>query len=149
MRLFLALFVATATVANAFSPQGVSSRIKTAVYETPQKAVYDNYGEESRQYRRTVYTHDDWVKHRSTDRFARNLASIVKSGVYKNLAKEVMATTSVATFVCLWNTLCSGYAGLGGEMHPAVIDSNVNLMLSLPLAPFTVSSPSLGLLLGE
>ena len=41
------------------------------------------YGETSRQYRRTVYTHDDWVKHRSPNRFLRNLASIPASGIYK------------------------------------------------------------------
>jgi hypothetical protein len=41
------------------------------------------YGEESRKFRRTVYTHDDWERHRSPDRFVRNLVSIVASGVYK------------------------------------------------------------------
>jgi hypothetical protein len=41
------------------------------------------YGEASRKFRRTVYTHDDWERHRSPDRFIRNLASITTSGVYK------------------------------------------------------------------
>jgi hypothetical protein len=41
------------------------------------------YGEESRKFRRTVYTHDDWERHRSPDRFVRNLASVMASGVYK------------------------------------------------------------------
>jgi hypothetical protein len=41
------------------------------------------YGEESRIFRRTVYTHDDWERHRSPDRFVRNLASVMSSGVYK------------------------------------------------------------------
>ena len=109
MRLFLALFVATATVANAFSPQGVSSRIKTAVYETPQKAVYDNYGEESRQYRRTVYTHDDWVKHRSQDRFFYYIIAMLKSGVYKNIVREVFVTTFVAISVFGFNIAATGY----------------------------------------
>ena len=41
------------------------------------------YGEASRKFRRTVYSHDDWERHRSPDRFIRNLASITTSGVYK------------------------------------------------------------------
>lgn len=41
------------------------------------------YGEESRKFRRTVYTHEDWERHRSPDRFIRNLNSIMASGVYK------------------------------------------------------------------
>jgi hypothetical protein len=41
------------------------------------------YGEESRQFRRTVYSHDDWVKHRSPDRFWNNLKTTTKSGIYK------------------------------------------------------------------
>jgi putative membrane protein len=41
------------------------------------------YGEESRKYRRTVYSHDDWIKHRSPDRFLKNLLSTPKSGIYK------------------------------------------------------------------
>ena len=41
------------------------------------------YGEESRKFRRTVYTHEDWVKHRSPDRFFKNIRSTTKSGIYK------------------------------------------------------------------
>ncbi|CAB9502753.1 UPF0187 protein [Seminavis robusta] len=103
-----------------------------------------SYGEASRKYRRTVYTHDDWVNHRSPDRFWRNLNAIFISGVYKNLYKEVGATTAVATFVVLWNALTNGYDTLSGEHMNAILSLP---MLSLPLAPYTLSSPSLGLLL--
>lgn len=40
-----------------------------------------SFGEDSRKYRRTVYSHDDWKKHRSQDRFVYYLAAIFKSGV--------------------------------------------------------------------
>ena len=40
------------------------------------------YSEESRKYRRTVYFHDSWVNHRSTDRFFKNFKSTLDSGVY-------------------------------------------------------------------
>ena len=58
------------------------------------------YGEDSRPYRRTVFTHEDWVKFRSPDRFIRNIASTTQSGIYKNIAREVTATTAAATRCC-------------------------------------------------
>jgi len=106
------------------------------------------YGEASRKYRRTVYTHNDWVKHRSADRFIYYLLAIFKSGVYQNIGREVAATTSIAVFVCLWNLLVSGYVDLEGVQHAAVIGGGGLSKLGLPLAPFTLASPSLGLLLG-
>lgn len=87
------------------------------------------YGEDSRKYRRTVYTHEDWQKHRSPNRLFYNLSTIFSSGVYKSILGYVAATTAVATFVCIWNA---------NKALPR---------LFLPLAPFTLSSPSLGLLL--
>ena len=67
------------------------------------------------------------------------------SGVYKNLGREVTATTAVAAFVCLWNCLAGGYTDFEGVKHAAVA-SGVPL-LGLPLAAFSLTSPSLGLLL--
>ena len=107
-----------------------------------------SYGEESRKYRRTVYSHDDWVNHRSPDRFWRNLKAIAASGVYKNIGKEVSAATGVAVFVLVWNALAGGYTDFDGVKHAALIQSQWMPILGLPLAPFTLSSPSLGLLLG-
>jgi hypothetical protein len=89
-----------------------------------------SYGEESRRYRRTVYSHDDWVKHRSQDRFLRNIISMLTSGMYKNIQNQVAFVTSIATLVVLWNAMAGGYT------------------LTLPMGPFTLSSASLGLLLG-
>ena len=87
------------------------------------------YGEDSRKYRRTVYTHDDWRKHRSSNRLFHNMSTIFSSGVYKSILGYVAATTAVAAFVCIWNA---------NKALPRLV---------LPLAPFTLSSPSLGLLL--
>lgn len=58
-----------------------------------------SYGEESRRYRRTVYSHDDWVKHRSPDRFFRNIISVLTSGLYQNIQNEVAFVISIAAFV--------------------------------------------------
>ena len=56
------------------------------------------YGEESRKFRRTVYTHDDWVKHRSPDRFFTNLLTTTTSGIYKVRCIDHRVTTT-------WRTL--------------------------------------------
>jgi predicted membrane chloride channel (bestrophin family) len=106
-----------------------------------------SYGEESRKYRRTVYSHDDWRKHRRTDRFIYYLVSMGSSGVYKGLAREVSAATAIATVVCLYNALVGGYVDFLGVHHDAILSSPSLTPAGLPLAPFTLSSPSLGLLL--
>ncbi len=69
------------------------------------------------------------------------------SGVYKSLAKEVLATVGIASFLVVWNGLTGGYTDLNGVQHEAVV--NFLPALTLPLTPFTLLSPSLGLLLGK
>jgi len=154
MKLSTILLLALAPAANAFapaSPPAVKTVQSTSALEMgppkPEIVLAETYGEGSRKYRRTVYTHNEWVKHRSSDRFIRNVASIWNSGVYKSLAKEVVATTAIASFVVAWNALTGGYTDLDGVQHEAII--NILPMLTLPLTPFTLLSPSLGLLLGE
>lgn len=110
---------------------------------------FRKYGEESRPYRRTVYSHEDWVRHRSPDRFSRNLSTFASSGIYKSLFKEVVATSTVASFVVVWNMIFGDYQGLDGVTHEGIMHDSLLPILSLPLSPFTLSSPSLGLLLGK
>jgi len=144
--------------ASAFTQPSVSSAVasnKHAVVPSstllqmgppnPNEVLAETYGEGSRKYRRTVYTHAEWVKHRSSDRFIRNLSSLFNSGVYKSLGGEVFAVTAIAAFVVLWNGLTGGFTDFNGVQHEAVV--NFLPMLTLPLTPFTLLSPSLGLLL--
>ena len=105
-------------------------------------------GEEQRKFRRTVYSHDDWKKHRSQDRFIYYLLAIFKSGVYKNLGREVWTTTAIATFVVVYNAIVGGYQDLEGTKQAALVSSQFLPQLTLPLTAFTLTSPSLGLLLG-
>jgi ion channel-forming bestrophin family protein len=93
-----------------------------------------SYGEESRKYRRTIYTHEDWVRHRSPTRFFHRAMTTLKSGIYSNILRPVLLTTSVAVLVVSWNAVVVA----SGSAFP---------LLSLPMAPFTLSSASLGLLL--
>lgn len=44
------------------------------------------------QYQRLVYSHDDWVKHRSARRFAESLTSMFKSGVLRARYQEPTLT---------------------------------------------------------
>jgi len=160
MRLSTLLLLALAPLCtNAFTQPsvapGVAKNNKNAAVQSytslqmgppkPNIVLQETYGEGSRKYRRTVYTHNEWVKHRSSDRFIRNLSSIFNSGVYKSLGGEVLAVTGVATFLVVWNGLTGGYTDFDGVQHEAVL--SFLPMLTLPLTPFTLLSPSLGLLL--
>jgi hypothetical protein len=138
--------------------RGVSTAIQSA--GLPSFTGYDSFerlktltnvpsGEDQRKLRRTVYTHDDWKKHRNQDRFVVYLAAIFKSGVYKNLSGEVTLATGIAAFVCLYNALVGDWTDLAGVKHAGLIQSVVFPKLGLPLTAFTLTSPSLGLLLGK
>jgi putative membrane protein len=138
----------------AFAPQPKTYRYSPLFAETKSPpavpAPLDKaYGEESRKYRRTVYSHDDWVKHRSPDRFIRNLVKMPSSGVYKNLGRELMAVTAVGAFCILFNMLTGDYTDFGGIKHAGIWKDTLVPLLKLPLTPFTLLSPSLGLLLGK
>jgi len=88
------------------------------------------YGEESRKYRRTVYTGtDDWVEHRRSERIVANLWGIFFSGVVRQIRQQVLLVAAVATVIVL------------------VDQSNVGISLDFPSLPFQLSSPALGLLL--
>jgi len=142
----------------ALQKQQQQQRVSTQLFEA-EETGWDSFkeikrtkinvpsGEEQRKFRRTVYTHDDWKKHRSQDRFFFYLGAMFNSGVYKNLGREVGAVTLVATMLVLYNAAVGGYQDLLGAKHAALISSQFLPTLSLPLAAFTLTSPSLGLLL--
>merc|ERR1711966_602262 len=88
-----------------------------------------------------------WVTHRSPERFTKNLSTLFNSGIYRSIGGEVLITTSVAIFVCVWNLLVGGYQDFGGTMHDPLIVEKWTMMLGLPLTTFTTLSSSLGLLL--
>lgn len=145
--------LAAATQTAAFAPANkhvvLSSSTSISMGPPIDAAQVETYGEGSRKYRRTVYTHNEWVKHRSSDRFVNNLTTLIYSGIYKNIGKEVLATTSVAVFVWAWNLVSGGYEDFSGVMHDPLIASKWATEIGLPLTIFTTLSPSLGLLLGE
>ena len=105
-----------------------------------------NNPEVARRFRRTVYTHEDWKKHRRQDRFVIYLGSMFKSGVFENSKNEVLLTTAIAAFVCFYNTLVGGYTDFAGVSHPGLLPGQV---IGLPMTAFTLTGSSLGLLLSK
>ena len=103
----------------------------------------ETYTEDNRQNRRTVFMHDDWVRHRSSNRFLRNMRSLPSSGINQALSKELTFVTLVALFVVVLNALGSGYQDFSGVMHPGAGFAP----LMLPALPFTILMPALSLLL--
>jgi hypothetical protein len=73
-----------------------------------QKKGRVRYGISSRRYRRTVYTYEDWVSHRSNDHLFENAKGMVLSGVVRQLKNEVIIVMFIATFVVVWNGLVAG-----------------------------------------
>jgi hypothetical protein len=109
------------------------------------------YAEESRKYRRTVYMHDEWVKHRSSERFIKNLRTIGNSGVSSALGMELGFITATAVFCVAANLLLHGYQDFSGVMHPSPLAGVPVLstikQLSLPAFTFSIGMPALSLLL--
>ena len=134
--------------------------VRTTTASTTTTQLFDGllgetdirYGEESRKFRRTIYTHDDWVKHRSHRRFFRNIYTSCTSGIYRNIATEVLVVTCIATLVVVWNSIIvGGFTDFVGQHHPPIFHNLPKWVpiLQLPLTPFTLASSSLGLLLGK
>lgn len=72
----------------------------------------------------------------------------MNSGVYKNIQREVSVATAIATVVVVANTLLGGFTDIEGVQHAGLL-ADLHLKLALPMTPFTLASPSLGLLLGK
>ena len=108
-----------------------------------------DYSEKQRENRRTIFMHDDWVRHRSSDRFFRNIGSIGSSGINQALKKELTFVTAVAVFIVVFNMLFVSYQDLSGISHVGPLnwlDANIKA-IALPALPFTVMMPALSLLL--
>uniref|UniRef100_A0A7S2UDK8 Bestrophin homolog n=1 Tax=Attheya septentrionalis TaxID=420275 RepID=A0A7S2UDK8_9STRA len=103
------------------------------------------YGEASRKYRRTVFSHNDWVQHRSNTRLTRNLKGMLVSGIVRQLQSELALVTILSSFVLTWNDII-----VPGVSDISIIHDTFLMtlpMLQLPSLPFTLASPALGLLL--
>jgi len=103
------------------------------------------YKESNRQYRRTVFMHDEWKKHRSTERFFESLTTILESGVLRGRQDEVNLVSGFAAAIIGWNLVAGGYTDFEMVKHAPLVPHLP--VLSIPLSFFTLTGSSLGLLL--
>jgi ion channel-forming bestrophin family protein len=150
------LLLLLSSPSEAFAPSTFhahSSTTGTALFDVAYVPKDDgsgmSYSERSRPYRRDVFAYDDWVRHRSAERFTGRLPKLFKSGIARALAYEVQLLTAVAAFICVFNALCvAGYDDFSGIHHDPLISMGLPV-LALPPMFFTLSSPALSLLLGK
>jgi Bestrophin, RFP-TM, chloride channel len=137
--------VSTLSVDRDFSRRGKSLHMIKYLPVEDNSAL--SYGERSRPYRRDVFDNDEWLRVRSNTRFASNLLTIFESGVVRQLLKEVILTTAVATFICAYNALLvKGYDDFSGIHHDPLVQGFY--VFSIPGVFFSLTSPALSLLLG-
>lgn len=130
------------------APRGHEIAMSDTSRSMPPQGGSD-YAESRRPYRRTVYMHKEWVKHRSSARFIQNLQTIGESGVQQALSPELTLITLVAIFAVGINMLLGSYTDLGGVVHPGMLSFlGKNLApVAIPGMAYTISMPALALLL--
>lgn len=92
----------------------------------------ENYTEDNRPFRRTVFMHDDWVRHRSSERFLRNMRTLPSSGINQALSKELTFVTLIALSIVGLNALGSGYQDFSGVMHEGPLHFAPLVLPALP-----------------
>merc|ERR1719390_203636 len=105
------------------------------------------YSEAARPYRRSVFFHENWVKHRSKDRYRTEMATFFDSGVIRSLSSEILGVTGIAAAVVAINMLIGGYDDLSMVHHAAPYPIPFLPDFSLPALPFQIAMPALSLLL--
>eukprot|EP00966_Prymnesium_polylepis_P067948 1579379-Prymnesium_polylepis.1 len=129
--------------------KGGSSDTDGSYERTPWWRQGGSFTELQRKNRRTIFMHDDWVRHRSSDRFIRNMMTIGSSGINQALSKELGIVTFAATSIVVANMLFLNYQDLAGVTHPGVLSflNSNGKAVSLPALPFSLSMSALSLLL--
>ncbi|GBF91181.1 hypothetical protein Rsub_04850 [Raphidocelis subcapitata] len=93
--------------------------------------------EESRSYRRTVFSFQQWQKHRSNRRYLHHLSTLAASRIVRGVLPPVMVVSAFATFVSVYHWLHA--AGRLAECLPP--------LPVVPVEPFQLTSFALALLL--
>ncbi len=107
--------------------------VKTAVKIT---AWVDALTEKGMHKRRTFYSHDDWLQHRSSTRHARHFLSSLSSRVILSLIPPVGTITLIASVIAAYNSVI-----LAGWL-PSYIP-----LLHASALPYQLTAPALALLL--
>ncbi|KAL3931381.1 MAG: hypothetical protein SGPRY_001147 [Prymnesium sp.] len=107
------------------------------------------YNELSREYRRTVFMHDEWEQHRASLRFFENLKTFFGSGVTRQLSKQLTFVSFTALFVVVANAFLTGYTDITGVAHEAPLADLGKAIGPLQVQGlfFSLTMPTLSLLL--
>lgn len=93
--------------------------------------------ESNRKFRRTIFTHSDWKRHRSSNRYYKELLNIPFSLVLRGLTVQALG-------VWLWSMIIVTYNFFIERRFYKIFSFPI---LSFPALPLSLTSPSLGLLL--
>jgi predicted membrane chloride channel (bestrophin family) len=107
--------------------------------------VGPEFQEAQRRYRRTVFNAPDWATHRSTARFEKSIKTLFDSGIIRSRYKELLFVGGVAALTIAVNCVTAGYVDFDNVKQPPIIPHLPTF--SIPIALFTLTSPTLGLLL--
>ena len=91
------------------------------------------WNEDDMVYRKTVYDHCDWKRHRSNTRHSRHMAAIASSRVAAGLLPPVFKLTLMASLLVLYNMWAVSAAS--------------QYLLRVPSLPFQLAAPAVALLL--
>ncbi|XP_042046474.1 UPF0187 protein At2g45870, chloroplastic-like [Salvia splendens] len=116
------------------SPPFRDSALLSVLFAIPDWA--DEIKERGMKQKRYLYDHESWVQHRSSLRHVRHLLTSLSSRVILSLVPPVIAFTSVAVFVAVYNTAVS--LDLLPEFFPILRASSL---------PYQLTAPALALLL--
>ena len=116
------------------SPPLRDSALLSVLFAIPDWA--DEIKERGMKQKRYLYDHESWVQHRSSLRHVRHLLTSLTSRVILSLVPPVIAFTSVAVFVAVYNTAVS--LDLLPDFFPTLRASSL---------PYQLTAPALALLL--
>lgn len=136
----ICLLVVGVSFTNGYNKVSVSKRHITSMaspmqFFTGGFPFFETDKESNRKFRRTIFTKTDWMNHRSSSRYFRELKKMPQSIVLRGLASQAFAVGLFATVIVIYNILIE-----------TKILSHFPL-LSLPSLPFSLTSSALSLLL--
>ena len=103
-------------------------------------ALFNFDKEKNRKFRRTVFTREDWIKHRDNKRYLRDFFSMPFSLVLRGLTVQALSVMLWSIFLVLYNMTIEHLIFVFKLTIPIPV-------LSLPSLPVSLMSSSLGLLL--
>lgn len=143
-----------------YDPTAIANEAKNYVLDTTGNVLLDiaaetdTWREGNRRYSRTVFGPNDWKRYRRSTRLIDNLLTTFQSSIIRALWFDILMVTTVATGILVWNhALDDGVVKAWALQQESLNPDNVEWFfknmpaLKLPMAPFTLSSSALGLLL--